>query len=392
MHGVERKLKGEILALLESFPAVALLGPRQCGKTTLAHEIAETWSKPSHYLDLERVADNAKLDDCVGFLEPLEGQLVILDEVQARPSLFPELRGLIDSGRRKGIRTGRFLFLGSASYELLQQSGESLAGRIAYRELTPFKQDEVAPGDLDQLWLRGGFPDSFLAPSEMASREWRRNFVDTYLAKDLGLLQRVGPLPAMRDLLQMTGHLHGQILNISQLVRSHEFSRPAISSYLDLFEQTFVIRRLKPYFTNVGKRLTKSPKIYLRDSGLLHQLMGISDDEQLRGHPIRGASWEGFVIEQITSLLPDWTPYFYRTSHGAELDLILTRGTTKIAFEIKVSTAPSLTKGFYTAVSDVRPDKVFVISRTNEVWTTQDDVTHAHLGALGELLIDFKQN
>ncbi len=390
MHGVDRNLKSKILELLESFPAVALLGPRQCGKTTLALEIAEQRNKPSIYLDLERSRDLTKLDDCVGYLDPLEDQLVVLDEVQTRPALFPEIRGLIDSGRRKGIKSGRFLFLGSASYELLRQSGESLAGRIAYLELTPFRHNEINADKIDRLWNRGGFPDSFLAPSEKSSREWRRNFIDTYLAKDLGLLQKVGPLPAMRDLLQMTAHLHGQVLNVAQLVQSHEFTRAAINTYLDLFEQTFIIRRLKPYFTNVGKRLTKRPKIYLRDSGLLHQLLGIEDEDTLRGHPARGASWEGFIIEQIISLLPDWEPSYYRTSNGAELDLLMTRGTKRLAFEIKASVAPSLTKGFHTARADVKAEKVFVVSRTDETWKTADGVTHTFLADLEEVLSEFQ--
>ena len=189
-----------------------------------------------------------------------------------------------------------------------------MAGRIAFLELTPFRVFELQGSQADQLWIRGGFPDSFLAPADAFSGEWRRNFIDTYLARDLGLLDKVGPLPAMRDLLQMIAHLNGQILNVSQLVNSHEFSRAAISGYLDLFEQTFVIRRLQPWLPNIGKRITKRPKIYLRDSGLLHQLLNIPDDEALRGHPSRGGSWEGFVIEEVIALLPDWEPYYYRTS------------------------------------------------------------------------------
>ena len=214
------------------------------------------------------------------------------------------------------------------------------------------------------------------------SLEWRRNFIDTYLARDLGLLNRVGPLPAMRDLIQMLSHLHGQVLNISQLVESHEFSRAAINSYLDLFEQTFMIRRLPPYFVNIGKRLTKRPKIFLRDSGILHQLLNIADKDTLRGHPMRGASWEGFVIEQIISLMPNWSPFFYRTSHGAELDLIMVNGDRRFAFEIKASTSPTLTKGFHNARADVNPEKTFVVSRTNETWTTKDDIVHTHINDL----------
>ena len=386
MHGVKRKLQSQILELLEHFPAVALLGPRQCGKTTLAHEIQAQWAGSSVYLDLENVNDLAKLEDSVGYLKPLEDQLVILDEVQNRPGLFPELRGLIDDGRRRGIRSGRFLFLGSASYELLRQSGESLAGRIAYRELTPFRIDEIEAEDADQLWLRGGFPDSFLAPNGNISGEWRRNFIDTYLTRDLSMHGKTGALPAMRDLLLMTAHLHGQVLNVSQLVQSHDFTRQQIGAYLDLFEHTFVIRRLQPYFTNVGKRLTKRPKIYLRDTGILHQLLNIDTVNTLAGHPMRGASWEGFVIEQIIAMLPNWQPYFYRTSNGAELDLLMLQGDRILAFEIKASVAAKLTKGFHTAREDIQPLQVFVVSRTDDSWKTTDGIIHTNIRALSEQL------
>lgn len=386
MHGLDRKLKSKVLQLLAYFPAVALLGPRQCGKTTLAFEIKETWPKPSTYLDLENASDLAKLEDCVGYLKPMEDQLVIMDEVQHRPKLFPEIRGLIDDGKRRGLKSGRFLFLGSASYELLQQSGESLAGRIAFLELTPFRIDEIDSAQSDQLWLRGGFPDSFLAPDPAISSEWRRNFVDTYLTRDLSLHGRAEPLPAMRDLLRMAAHLHSQVLNVSQLVESHDFSRSQISNYLDLFEQTFVIRRLNPYFKNVGKRLTKRPKVYIRDSGILHQLIGIEDSDTLRGHPIRGASWEGFVIEQIIALMPDWEPYFYRTSNGAELDLLMLKGERLLAFEIKVSVAPKLSKGFYTAREDVQPEQTFVVARNDQTWKTSDGIVYTNIQNLPQQL------
>jgi len=389
MHDLDRKLKQRIVKLLDYFPAVALLGPRQCGKTTLAFEIKDSWAKKATYLDLENAADLAKLDDSVSYLKPLEEQLVIMDEVQHRPALFPEIRGLIDDGRRRGLRQGRFLFLGSASYELLKQSGESLAGRIAFLELTPFRIDEVKNGQIDQLWLRGGFPDSFLAPKEAVSTEWRRNFIDTYLTRDLSMHGKSGALPAMRDLLKMTAHLHSQVLNVSQLVESHDFSRQQISDYLDLFEHTFVIRRLNPYFKNVGKRLTKRPKIYVRDSGLLHQLIGIQDYGTLSGHPNRGASWEGFVIEQIIALLPDWEPYFYRTSNGAELDLLMLKGEKMLAFEIKASVDAKLTKGFYTAREDIQPSETFIVSRNNETWKASNGVTHTNIPDLSEILISY---
>ncbi len=382
MHGVRRKLEVQLLELLDFFPAVALLGPRQCGKTTLALEMQEKLSKESIYLDAEKAADLQKLEDAVGYLRPLEEKLVIIDEVQNRPSLFPELRGLIDEGRRKGLGKGRFLLLGSASYELLQQSGESLAGRIAYLELTPFRGDEVEEGQMEALWLRGGFPDSFLAPSDRYSTLWRENFLDTYLGRDLGAFGRIGSLSAMRDLLQMIAHLHGQVLNVSRLVEAHEFHREEINRYLDLFEQTFMIRRLQPYYANVGKRLTKRPKIYLRDSGLLHYLFQLSDALALRGHPCRGESWEGFVIEQVISMLPDWSPYYYRTSNGAELDLVMVKGERVWAFEIKASTVPKLTKGFHTARADVKPEKIFVVSQTDTCWETSDGIQHVDLPGL----------
>ena len=389
MHGVERSIEHRIIDLLSFFPAVALLGPRQCGKTTLALQIGDKLGD-TVYLDLENVTDLAKLEDSAGYLSPLADKLVILDEVQNRPDLFPELRGLIDEGRRSGHGSGRFLFLGSASHELLRQSGESLAGRIAYLELTPFRLHELAAGDLDRLWVRGGFPDSFLAPSDAMSRERRRNFVDTYLARDLGQLGKTGPLPAMRDLITMLAHLQGSILNVSSLAAAHEFSRVAVGEYLDLFEQTFVIRRLKPYFANIGKRLAKRPKVYLRDTGILHYLLGIDSEDDLRGHPGRGASWEIFVIEEIISLLPDWQPHFYRTSQGAEFDLVMLRGGKKLAFEIKVATNPVLTKGFHEARRDVAPDEVFVISRTDRSWTTSDGIRYVIVPELPEMLAEFK--
>jgi predicted AAA+ superfamily ATPase len=386
MHEIERSLKSRIHELLNIFPAVALLGPRQCGKTTLAQEIQREWSSPSVYLDLENRRDYGKLEDCVSFLEPLEDQLVVIDEVQSRPGLFPEIRGLIDRGKSRGYRSGRFLFLGSASYELLRQSGESLAGRIACLELTPFLQHEVAADGSDKLWCRGGFPDSYLAATDGFSCEWRRNFIDTYLSRDLGLFNRVGSLPAMRDLMLMIAHLHGQVLNVLQLSESHEFTRSAITGYLDLFEQTFVIRRLQPYFVNIGKRLVKRPKIYVRDTGLLHQLFDIPDELALRGHPMRGSSWEGFVIEQIIALLPEWTPYFYRTSHGVEMDLLMVKAGRKLAFEIKVAADPTLTKGFYQACEDLQPEKRFVVSKTDSVWQGAKEIIHTPVTALKELL------
>ena len=386
MHGYDRILTHKILSLLQHFPAVAILGPRQCGKTTLAHTICEQWQSPHLYLDLEDSSDLIKLDDAKSYLDPLKHTLVVIDEVQHRPGLFPEIRGIIDRGKREGITHGRFLFLGSASYELLQQSGESLAGRIAYLELTPFRLHEIGTENLNSLWMRGGFPDSFLAPNNSMSQEWRRHFTDSYLTRDLSFINNRPLPPAIRQLLTMTAHLHAQPLNIAQLVQSHEFSRPQIIHYLDLFEHSFMIRRLPPFFKNVGKRLIKRPKIYIRDSGILHHLLNITDYDHLCGHPMLGMSWEGFVIEHIINLLPNWMPHFYRTSNGAEIDLLMQNGSQLLAFEIKASSAPKVSKGFHSAKADLQPDASFVISRNNDQWQTKEGVTYSNLSRLPEIL------
>ena len=390
-HRINRTVKNILLKSLRYFPAVALLGPRQCGKTTLAHQIISKLEKPCHYLDLENSIDLRKLEEPVSYLESLGDKLVIIDEVQHRPNLFPEIRGLIDKRRRQGVGYGSFLFLGSASYQLLQQSGESLAGRIAYHELTPFRMLEIPEKDTDVLWSRGGFPDSFLADNSLVSNLWRGNFIDTYLVKDLaymGKASKVSSMLGLRHLLQMIAHLHGQLLNVEDLAKAHDFSRAQINYYLDLFEQTYLIRRLVPYYANIGKRLVKRSKIYVRDSGILHHLLDIRDFEHLSGHPLRGMSWEGFVIEQIMSLLPNWTPYFYRTSHGAELDLLMQYGSECLAFEVKAASAPTLSKGFYHAIADVKPDQTFVVSRTNETWKTGDDIVHGNIHHVSKYLQD----
>ncbi len=344
--------------------AVALIGPRQAGKTTLALQIGDAGD--AVYLDLETRADRAKLADPALFLGRHEDRLVILDEIHRAPELFQDLRGLIDRGRRKGRRTGRFLLLGSASMDLLRQSGESLAGRIEYVEMGPLDVSEVAQGwaDIDRLWLRGGFPDSFLAGSDADSLVFRQNFVRTYLERDVPQFGQRIPTETLGRLWTMLAHAQGTLLNASRLAMGLSVTSPTVSRYIDLLVDLLLVRRLAPFHANTGKRLVKSPKIYVRDSGLVHALLGIAEHDALAGHPVVGASWEGFVIENLLSVAPPRTmASFYRTSAGAEIDLVLELpgGHGLWAIEIKRSLSPVLTKGFHAARADLAPTGSFVV-------------------------------
>lgn len=345
--------------LLGESPVVALLGPRQVGKTTLALDVAA--SRPSLYVDLESPADVAKLSDPELYLREHADKLVILDEIQRRPELFPTLRGLIDQGRRDGRGAGRFLVLGSAAPDLLRQSSESLAGRIAYLELTPF--DATEAGDLDRLWMRGGFPESYLASSDPASVRWRRDFIRTYLERDIPQLGPRIPAETLRRFWTMLAHHQGGLLNAASLARGLAVDGKTIANYLDLFVDLLLVRRLEPWHRNAGKRLVRSPKIYIRDSGLLHQLLGILDRESLLGHPVVGASWEGLMIENLLQAAgPDVEAHFYRTAAGAEIDLVLTLpGRLPLAIEIKRSLAPAVSKGFHLACDDIGATERFVL-------------------------------
>ena len=342
-------------------PAVALLGPRQAGKTTVAQQLA----LPEHsvYLDMESELDRAKLGSPELYLGERLDRLVVIDEVHRVPGLFPVLRGLIDRARREGRRSGLYLLLGSASLDLLQQAGESLAGRIAYRELTPFHALELADSELSRLWLRGGFPDSHLARTASASFRWRQDFIRTYTERDIPLLGgRVGT-DAVRRLWGMLAHQQGGLFNASVLARSLALDTRTVNRYIDLLVQMFLVRRLEPWHANLGKRLTKSPKLYVRDSGLLHALLGLSDEERLLGHPGVGASWEGFVLENlITAAGPNASAYFYRTSAGAEIDVLLRwPGGESWAIEVKRSLSPKIERGFYLACEDLRPSRQYVV-------------------------------
>jgi uncharacterized protein len=348
--------------------AVALVGPRQVGKTTLAHMIAG--EVPSIYLDLEAREDRAKLADPALFLANYEDRLVVLDEIHRVPELFPALRGLIDRGRRHGRKNSRFLMPGSASMDLMKQSSESLAGRIAYVEMGPLNVLEIAATDRDPntLWIRGGFPESFLASSDRDSLEWRKDFIRTYLERDVPLLGPRVPAETLERLWTMLAHEQAALLSASRLAASLMISAQTVTRYIDLLVDLKLVRRLRPFHSNLGKRLVKSPKVYVRDSGIVHALLGIADYSALSGHPVGGASWEGFVIENLLAAAPARTiPSFYRTAAGAEIDLLLEiPGRGLWAFDIKRSLAAKPEKGFHLAVGDLKPDRRFLVNSGSE--------------------------
>jgi hypothetical protein len=357
----ERKIMASLREDLASYPAVALLGPRQAGKTTVALELAQ--HSDNVYLDLESELDRAKLASPELYLAERLDRLVVLDEVHRVPGLFPVLRGLIDRARRNGRRSGLYLLLGSASLDLLQQAGESLAGRIAYRELTPFNAQELPAGEHTRLWLRGGFPESYLARNHAVSFRWRQDFIRTYVERDIPLFGgRVGS-EALRRLWGMLAHQQGALVNASVLARSLGLDTRTVNRYLDLLVEMFLVRRLEPWHANLGKRLTKSPKLYVRDSGLLHALLGLPDEEALLGHPAVGASWEGFVLENlITAAGANTSAHFYRTSSGAEIDLLLNWPSgERWAIEVKRSLAPKVERGFHAACEDLQPTRKLVV-------------------------------
>jgi uncharacterized protein len=364
---IHRTATARLIQLLGQFPAVALLGPRQVGKTTLALSLTSEPDKAALYLDLELPSDRAKLADPELYLSDYDDRLVILDEIHRLPGIFQTLRGLIDRRKRKGKRTGQFLLLGSASIDLLQQSAETLAGRIAYMELTPFLESEVegvSPTASQTLWVRGGFPDSFLAETEARSYEWRAAFIQTYLERDVPSLGPRIPAETLHRFWQMLAHNQGQMLNAAQLASGLGISGQTVARYLDIMVDLLLVRRLQPWASNVGKRLVRSPKVYVRDSGLLHTLLGIRDRETLLGHPIVGPSWEGMLIENILSTVPASTrAWFYRTSVGAEIDLVLETAPNELwAIEMKRSLSdPKPSKGFCIGCGDVKAKHQIVV-------------------------------
>lgn len=382
---IERRLAADLRERLGFYPGVVLLGPRQVGKTTLARVIAAEHAD-ALVLDLERPGDRAQLAEPELFLAQHRQRLVVLDEVQMLPDLFTQLRPEIDADRR----AGRFLLLGSASGALLRQRTESLAGRVGYLELTPLLASEL-PADLatlQQLWHRGGFPQAQLAPSERLSYAWRQDFIQTFLQRDLPQMGVGVAGDPLHRFWRMLAHLQGQLFNASQLGMSlGGASHSTATRYLDLLVDTLMVRRLEPFLPNVGKRLVKSPKVYIRDSGLVHALLNIASLSDLQGHPIVGASWEGFVVEQVRALLPAGAQMgFYRTAAGAELDIVVQTGTRRLGIEVKFSAAPTVTKGFWQAMGDLQPARTVVVAPVARTYPLRNGVDVVPVWALPELL------
>ena len=378
---IKRSLENRLIDAINNMPVVALLGPRQVGKTTLALEVAKLIGKDSHYLDLELDSDIAKLSDAQAYLERFENKLLIIDEVQRQPDLFRLLRSLVDVRKRAGERTAQFLLLGSASRDLIQHSSETLAGRIRFIELTPFSASELSiqndyQYDMEKHWLRGGFPDSCLAISNDQSWSWRGDFISSYIERDIPLMgQHIQPT-TMRRLWTMLAHNNGQQANYSKLGESIGVNYKTIKSYIDTLCDFYMVRQLQPWSGNSKKRLVKAPKIYLRDSGIAHRFLTITDFESLLGHPVIGASWEAFVIEKILGQLSDkWQYSYYRTSAQAEIDLVL-EGPNKQtwAIEIKRSLSPSASKGFYYGCDDINATHKFIIYPGEESYPTVNNV------------------
>lgn len=360
MHGyINRMLEKSLKKAIDRSPVTAILGPRQCGKSTLAKAFMQYHAKGSVYLDLQDRIDRNKLNEPELFLEQHRSQLVCLDEIQRVPDFFSVLRSEVDKERQPG----RFLLLGSASRDLIRQSSESLAGRIEYLNLTPFLFEELsAEIDISQCWLRGGFPDSVLANTDEDSFEWRKNFIRTFLERDIPLLNLSMPIPVIERLWMLLAHYHGQTVNYSKLAEAADISIPSLKKYLSVLEQTYMVRCLPVCERNIKKRMIKAPKIYIRDSGILHALLAIRGFDDLLSHPACGASWEGFAIDNIIASMPSWTSSFLKTSNGAEVDLVMEDGRRVYVFEFKASKAPKASRGFFQLLDDLKPDKAFIVA------------------------------
>lgn len=377
---IKREAQTEIINLLKEFPALGVLGTRQVGKTTLAEEIAASIKPDPIYLDLESPADLARLSEPEDYFELHKGKLIILDEIQRVPELFQILRVVIDRRRREGMRVGQFLILGSASLDLLKQSSETLAGRIAYKELHGLTASEISikdQGEINRLWLRGGFPDSFLAKTDEASLRWRLNFISTYLEREVPQFGARIPAITLRRLWTMLAHSQGGQLNIAKLGANLDVSAPTAKRYIELLEDLLLIRSLRPWSGNIGKRLVKAPKIFIRDSGITHALLNLKSLDDVLGHPVVGSSWEGYVMENLISCLPEGvTPWFYRTSAGAEIDLVIEQNNKrKYAIEIKRSISPSISKGFHLGCEDIKATDRFIVYPGKERFPVTKEVS-----------------
>lgn len=369
MTYISRQIEPLLREYISFFPVTAILGPRQCGKSTLIKEHLKT-NKAAMYLDLEIESDRLKLQNPEQFFLYNADKQICLDEIQRTPEIFPILRSIVDQNRR----AGRFIILGSASRDLIRQSSESLAGRIGYLELSPFIFPEIYnKKDPNELWIQGGYPDSLLSSLRL-SNQWRNNFIRTFLERDIPQIGFAIPADSIGRLWRMLAHNHGQILNLSNLGKSLGVSHTTIRNYIDLLNQTFMTREIKPYETNLKKRLVKSSKVYIRDTGILHSLLNIEDFNQLMSHPVYGFSWEGLVIENLCAYMMDYEASYYRTSHGAEIDLILQKGSTIFAFEFKVADAPKPARGFWQALEDVKPDVTYIVSPLADKYPIKDNV------------------
>lgn len=375
---IERSLLGQIKKYLKIFPAIAVLGPRQCGKSTLVKSLERNFDGII-YLDMQKESDLNKFSDPELFFESNKNKIICLDEIQLVPKLFSVLRSVIDTNRVNG----KFILLGSASQELIQQTSESLAGRIGMLHLSPFlinELDYLESFTLQKFWFRGGFPNSYLSESDENSIIWLENYIRTYIERDIPQLGFNIPALQLKRLLTMCAHNQGQLLNLSKLGESLGLTHPTIKRYIDLLEQTFIVRTIQPYDVNVKKRLVKSPKVFIRDSGILHHLLSITNFNSLLGNPVFGSSWEGIVIENIIVNMPTWDYYFYRTATGDEIDLILKKGNKVIAIECKASDAPKVTKGFYRSLEVIKPNNIYIIAPTNDTYQIAENVTVIGLG------------
>jgi len=376
---IHREIEESVLKALENNPIVALIGPRQCGKSTLVKYLLDN-NTDCIYLDLERPSDLQKLDDAEWFLTTQQTKLICIDEIQRKQAIFPLLRSLADDWKRNGV----FLILGSASRDLLLQSSETLAGRISYKRLTPFLWKEiVGTSTLEKYITRGGFPRSILANDDESSFEWLENFISTYLERDLLLWRGFTP-SAMRRLWQMLAHVNGQTADYTTIAKSLGISVPSVKNYIDLLESTFMVDVIPPYISNLGKRLVKASKVYISDSGITCSLLGLRSFEEMSGHPSIGGVWEQIVLSNLKGLFPDANFFFYRTSNGAEIDFVMKIRNIVFAIECKSSYSPSLSKGNYNAIEDIAPKKVFVVSPIEKGWKMKENIELVSLNELEE--------